>query len=64
SLGSWTVINKHSSEKRRKHISEQLLSDIVRFALAVLIPLSQQFYEVEQLIRTITRLIHQWEHGK
>ncbi|CAF3432646.1 unnamed protein product [Rotaria socialis] len=63
-LGSWTVINKHSYEKRRKHISEQLLSDIVRFALAVLIPLSQQFYEVEQLIRTITRLIHQWEHGK
>ncbi|CAF0790029.1 unnamed protein product [Adineta steineri] len=61
-LGSWTVINKHSYEKRRKQISEQLLNDIIRFALAVLIPLSQQFDKVEQLIRTITCLIHQWEH--
>ncbi|CAF1638556.1 unnamed protein product, partial [Adineta ricciae] len=61
-LGSWTVINKQSYEKRRKQTSKQLLSDIVRFALAVLIPLSQRFYEIEQLIRTITRLIHQWEH--
>ena len=63
-LGSWTVINKQSYEKRRKQNSQQLLNDIVRFALAVLIPLSQKFYEVEQLIRTLTRLIHQWEHGK
>ncbi|CAF2953951.1 unnamed protein product [Rotaria sp. Silwood2] len=63
-LGSWTVINKNSYEKRRKQTSEQLLNDIVRFTLAVLIPLSQQFYDAEKLIRTIINLIHQWEHEK
>ncbi|CAF4758962.1 unnamed protein product, partial [Rotaria sp. Silwood1] len=63
-LGSWTVINKNSYEKRRKQNSKQLLNDIVRFTLAVLIPLSQKFHETEQLIRTITRIIYQWEHEK
>jgi midasin (ATPase involved in ribosome maturation) len=63
-LGSWTVINKHSYEKRRKQKSEQLLNDIIRFTLAVLMPLSHQFYDAEQLIRKVTRLICQWEHRK
>ncbi|CAF1192426.1 unnamed protein product, partial [Didymodactylos carnosus] len=63
-LGSWTVINKNSYEKRRKQNSKHLLNDIVRFTLAVLVPLSQQFHDAEQLIRTITLLLYQWEHEK
>lgn len=63
-LGSWTVINKTSYEKRRKQMSEQFLNDIVRFALAVLIPLSQQFYAAEKIIRAMTNLIQRWEHRK
>ncbi|CAF3100875.1 unnamed protein product, partial [Rotaria sp. Silwood2] len=63
-LGSWTVINKHSYEKRRKQNSQQFFNYFVRFALAVLLPVSQHFYEAQQLIRKIAHLIQQWEHGK
>ena len=63
-LGSWSVINKHSCEKRRKQNSKQLLSDIVRFTLAVLVPLAHEFHDAQQLIRTMTLLIDQWEDGK
>ena len=63
-LGSWSVINKYSYEKRRKQNSKQLLHDIVRFTLAVLVPLAHRFHDAQQLIRTVTLLIDQWEHGK
>lgn len=63
-LGSWAAVNKHSYQNRRKQNSQQLLTSIVRFTLITLLPMAQQYQDIEKLIEKLTCMLEHWENGK